>query len=123
VILADTSLWIEHLRHGNSELGSLLQNNNVLAHPFVTGELACGNLANRQQILNTLEQLPQAVTASQSEVLYFIEHHQLMGCDIGYVDAHLLTSTSLCAPAKIITRDRKLETIALKLGLAASPAH
>ena len=95
MILADTSVWIDHLRHGDAELTAALQQSLVMVHPFVLGELACGNLKNRSQILSLLESLPMAVMASDAEVRAFIEQHGLMGRGIGYIDAHL------CAAARL----------------------
>ncbi|NOR20817.1 MAG: VapC toxin family PIN domain ribonuclease, partial [Xanthomonadales bacterium] len=86
-------LQIDHLRVGESALVSLLKDSQVLGHPFVSGELACGNLANRALLLNLIGDLPQAPLATQEEVVFFIEHHKLMGRGIGFIDAHLLAST------------------------------
>jgi predicted nucleic acid-binding protein len=89
-----------------------------LVHPFVIGELACGNLNNRSRILNLLGDLPASRVADDQEVLFFIEHNDLMGRGIGYVDAHLLASVSLSSPARLWTDDRKLNDVAIRLGLA-----
>ena len=118
MILVDTSVWIDHLREGNARLNSLLLNAAVLIHPFVTGELACGNLHNRNRILSLLGDLPASRVADDQEVLYFIEQNDLMGCGIGYIDAHLLASVSLSSPARLWTVDRKLNDAAVRLGLA-----
>lgn len=118
MILVDTSVWIDHLRKKNSQLNSLLLNAAVLIHPFVIGELACGNLHNRNRILNLLGDLPGSRVADDQEVLFFIEQNELMGCGIGYVDAHLLASVSLSSPARLWTVDRKLNKVAIRLGLA-----
>jgi predicted nucleic acid-binding protein len=118
MILVDTSVWIEHLRNGNTRLSSLLLNAAVLIHPFVIGELACGNLHNRKRILNLLGDLPASRVASNQEVLFFIEHHNLMGRGIGYIDAHLLASVSLSGSASLWTVDRKLNEVAVQLGLS-----
>jgi len=117
VILVDTSVWIDHFRNGSERLNSLLLNTVVLIHPFVIGELACGNIHNRSRILNLLGDLPSSRLADDREVLYFIEHNNLMGKGIGYIDAHLLASVSLSAPARLWTIDRKLNDIAVGLGL------
>ena len=118
MILIDTSVWIDHLRKGNTLLNSLLLNSAVLIHPFVIGELACGNLHNRRQILNLLGDLPASRLADDQEVLFFIEHNNLMGRGIGYVDSHLLASVSLSSPSRLWTVDRKLNDVATGLGLA-----
>jgi predicted nucleic acid-binding protein len=95
VILVDTSLWVEHLRRGLPRLATLLQEGQVLIHPWVIGELACGNLRHRSAVLNLLQGLPAAMVASDAEVLLLIERDRLMGRGIGYVDAHLLASAKL----------------------------
>ena len=118
MILADTSVWIDHLRNGDSALASLLARNEVLIHPMVIGEIACGNLRNREEILRFLAGLPEIPSASNREVLLFIERNQLMGQGIGYIDAHLLTATSLAKPALLWTRDRRLMRLAARMGLA-----
>jgi hypothetical protein len=82
MILVDTSIWVDHLRHGDDLLVTLLNESRVLIHPFVTGELACGNLKNRDEVLRLLKDLPQSTIATDSEVLYFIEHHKLMGAGL-----------------------------------------
>ena len=118
MILVDTSVWVDHLRVGVDELAGLLSGFNVLVHPFVVGELACGNIHNRTEVLKLLSDLPRTSIATDSETLYFIEQHQLMGRGIGYVDAHLLAAVSLSSPARLWTRDRRLACVAVDLGLA-----
>ena len=117
MILVDTSIWVDHLRKGNTGLSNLLTGSSVLAHPHVIGELACGNLSNRKQVLKLLGELPACVVAADHEVLYFIEQNKLMGRGIGYVDAHLLAAASLSGPAALWTGDRKLQSVANGLGL------
>ena len=92
MILVDTSIWIDHLRTGDPELGELLRDGQVLAHPWVTGELALGHLSRRSEILGLLQNLPQATVATDDEVLTFRDKRHLFGLGIGYVDAHLLVS-------------------------------
>ena len=118
MILVDTSVWIDHLRAGDAELAALLNGSQVLMHPFVLGELACGNLDNRVEVLALLKNLPQAVLANDEEVLFFIERHALMGRGIGYVDAHLLATVTLGGVTKIWTRDKRLRAVADALALA-----
>lgn len=118
MILVDTSVWIDHLRAGDEELAALLNSTQVLMHSFVVGELACGNLHNRETVLRLLQDLPQAPLASDAEVLFFIERHRLMGRGMGYIDAHLLAATALADPARLWTRDRRLAAAACDLGLA-----
>lgn len=117
MILVDTSVWVEHLRRGLPRLATLLQEGEVLIHPWVIGELACGNLRNRGDVLELLQGLPASVVASDSEVLLLIEREQLMGRGIGYVDAHLLASNKL-SHAQLWTQDRRLAALAQEQGLA-----
>ena len=117
MILVDTSVWIDHLRAGDVGLTALLDRSQVLMHPFVVGELACGNLSNRMEILRLLQDLPQISVATDPEVLLFIERHRLMGRGVGYVDAHLLAATMLANPAQLWTRDQRLAAVAESLSL------
>jgi predicted nucleic acid-binding protein len=121
MILVDASVWVDHLRGGDTALGALLVGGNVLGHPFVTGELALGNLRQRDLVLNALRELPQATVAADEEVLHFIDWQALSGLGIGYVDAHLLAAVRLTAGTKLWTRDRRLQGVATRLGLAAAP--
>jgi len=116
VILVDTSVWVEHLRRGLPRLATLLQDGEVLIHPWVIGELACGTLRNRQEVLELLQGLPAATVASDAEVLLLIERDQLMGQGIGHVDAHLLASARL-SHCRLWTQDRRLEAVAQEQGL------
>ena len=118
MVLVDTSVWVDHLRTGNKALAHLLNNAEVLAHPFIIGEIACGNLANRHEVLSSLQALPALVVAGEPEVLYFIEQNQLMGLGIGYIDAHLLAATILVPSTRLWTRDKRLKTVADGLNLA-----
>ncbi len=120
MILVDSSVWVDHLRSTEPGLFNLLEGNHVLMHAFVIGELACGNLRNRAELLKLFRDLPQAAVAEDSEVLFLIERNQLMGRGIGYVDAHLLASVMLHGAAKFWTRDRRLLEAADSLGLAHS---
>jgi len=122
VILVDTSIWIDHLRRGDNELAGLLGAMQVILHPFVVGEMACGNLENRAEVLQLMGDLPSATVASDPEVLYCIDRHRLMGRGIGYVDAHLLAAVMLTPRARLWTRDRRLASVANELGLAYRPA-
>lgn len=118
MILVDTSIWIDHLRAGDVELIGLLNDNGVLAHPWVTGELALGHLSRRTEVLRLLHNLPQATVATDDEVLALIDHQQLFGIGIGYVDAHLLAATMLTSGARLWTRDERLTSTATRLGLS-----
>ena len=96
----------------------LLQNSQVLMHPMVLGELACGNLHNRQEVLTLLGNLPEVTVASHDDVLFFIERHRLMGRGIGYVDTHLLAAAALSEPVRLWTRDTRLKNVAADLNVA-----
>ena len=120
MILVDTSVWIDHLRVGEVGLEALLTGGRVLAHPFTIGELACGNIRNRTEVLRLLMDLPQASVASHEEVLFFIEHNKLMGRGIGFVDAHLLAATALFEASRLWTRDKRLDRVATDLHLGFS---
>jgi predicted nucleic acid-binding protein len=118
MILVDTSIWVDHFRGGNVSLVGLLNATQVLTHPFVIGELACGNLRQRNEVLSLLQDLPSSTVASDDEVLFFIERHVLAGRGIGYVDAHLLAATALHGATRLWTRDKRLRAIADELELA-----
>lgn len=118
MILVDTFIWVEHLRRVLPRLVTLLQDGEVLIHPWVIGELACGNLRHRAQVLELLQGLPVAMVASDAEVLHLIERDRLMGRGIGYVDAHLLASARL-SHCRLWTQDRRLADVAQEQGLAA----
>ena len=118
MILVDTSIWIDHLRFGDTRLADLLDRSQVLAHPFVIGELACGNLRNREEILKLLNDLPQSPVASPAEALHFIERNKLMGMGVGYIDIHLLAATALAEKATLWSFDKRLKEVASKMKLA-----
>jgi predicted nucleic acid-binding protein len=122
LILVDTSVWVTHLRRRSPALQQLLQEGLVLTHPFVMGELACGHLKNRQEILGLFSALPEAKVAEQEEVLRFIEHYHLMGSGLGWVDAHVLTSAALTS-TRLWTVDKSLAKAAEKLHLGYAPLH
>ena len=117
MILVDTSVWIDHLRLGDPELASALQSCEVLCHPHVVGELACGNLRARDKVITLLQALPVSPVVSDKESLCFIDNYGLMARGIGYIDVQLLASARL-AGARLWTRDKRLQTVALELGLA-----
>lgn len=118
MILIDTSIWIEYLSRGGGIIEDLLKTNKALIHPFIIGEIACGNLADRAKILSMLNDLPSLPVAAESSVLYFIEQNQLMGLGIGYIDAHLLTATALEPPTRLLTLDKRLKAAADSLNLS-----
>ena len=118
MILADTSVWIDHLRNGDRNLVRELQNTRIMIHPFIVGELALGNIARRGDILTLLQDLPQAEVATDAEVLHLIEKKRLMGRGIGFIDAHLIASVLLSGAVKLWTRDKRLHALAGDMGLA-----
>lgn len=118
MILADTSVWIAHLRGQEAGLTAQLVSGLVLTHPLVIGELAMGNLAQRAAILRVFDELPKAVAASHDEVMTLVDRHRLFGLGIGFVDAHLLASCRLTPDAELWTRDRRLHEAAERLSLA-----
>lgn len=120
MILVDTSVWVDHLRAGHPALVQLLNAGQVMAHPFVVGELALGRLRQREVVLGALQDLPQASVAGEAEVLRFIERNKLFALGIGYVDAHLLAAVRLTPGALLWTRDRRLAAAADRLSLAAN---
>lgn len=123
MILVDTSVWIDHLRYGDSNLVNLLNTGQVLAHPFVIGELALGGLRQRDVILDTLNNLPRTKIAADEEVLAFINQSKLYGLGVGYIDAHLLASVRLTPGTLLWTRDKRLCAAASQLGLLAALGH
>ncbi len=119
MLLVDTSVWIDHLNHGDRQLVEALQDRRVLGHPFVIGEIALGHLRQRKMLLEHLRNLPGAAVASDEEVYTLIDRRQLFGRGIGYVDAHLLAATMLTSGAKLWTRDKRLLSAAGELELLA----
>lgn len=115
-VLADTSVWIAHLREGQPRLRALLQDGLVVMHPFVLGELACGNLRQRAAILEDLGTLTLTPRALDTEVMRLIEKRRLWGLGLGWIDAHLLAS-ALISDARIWTLDRRLRSAAKRLGV------
>lgn len=116
MVLADTSIWVNHFRRGDPALAALLGEGAILVHPFVIGELACGRLHPRRDILEHLTGLPRTIVASDDEALAFIEAHSLMGSGLGYVDVHLLAAARL-SDVRLWTSDAALRRSAERLGL------
>lgn len=121
MILVDTSIWIDHFYAGVPSLVERLQQEKVLLHPFIIGELACGNIQNRQEILSLLYNLPLVTVASDKEALLLIENFALMGKGVGYIDIHLLASVLIQNGAKLWTRDKRLLAIASDMNLTYEP--
>lgn len=116
MVLVDTSVWVAHLREGTVGLDFLLNEGKVVCHQFIIGELACGNLRNRSEILALLQALDMAIPAEHDEVMQFIENHRLMSKGLGYIDMHLLAS-ALLAGIPLWTLDKKLNEAAKALGV------
>ena len=116
MVLADTSVWVEHFRRGEPRLRALLHDGEVVCHPFVIGELACGYLRPREQVLSLLKTLPSAALVESDEILFFIEERKLAGLGLGLVDVHLLASC-LISRTKLWTLDKRLKGIAARFGI------
>jgi len=122
LILADTSIWIEHLRSGNKEMREHLNQGQIVIHPFVIAELALGSLRERSRTLALLDLLPQVRVAQLSEVRLTIEARRLYSLGIGLIDAHLIASAFINSPTLLWTKDRRLRKVADALGIHASLA-
>jgi predicted nucleic acid-binding protein len=120
MVLADITIWVSHFRDKNPPHKYLLMEGLIVCHPFVIGDLACGNLRNRDEILSLLEALPATTKASHEEILRFIETNKLMGIDLDYADVHLLAS-ALLSTALIWTKDKNLKEAADQLNIAYQP--
>ncbi len=116
MVLVDTSVWIDHLRKNEQHLQFLLLEGEVVCHSFVIGELVCGNLKNRKEIISLLQALPNTPQIDFDEYLYFVEKHKLYGKGIGLIDIHLLASAKL-AQVKLWTFDKRLKSASIELGL------
>lgn len=116
MILVDTSIWIDHFRHGDVELGKIISDDRLLCHPFVIGELALGSLKERDAVIAFFAAQREAVIATHTEVMTVIDRYAIFSMGIGYTDAHLLTSTLLDRRASIWTRDKRLAAAAQKVG-------
>ncbi|MES2445401.1 MAG: type II toxin-antitoxin system VapC family toxin [Pseudomonadota bacterium] len=123
MILADSAIWIDHLRAPNLIFAEALQRQRILCHPLVIGEVAMGSLKDRAAILRSLSKLDQADVARNEEVLRLVEERRLFSRGLGFIDAHLLASALLTPSCKLWTRDRRLEKAAAELGVAATPTH
>ena len=117
MVLADTSVWVAHLRAGDARLARLLMDGSVACHPFIIGELACGSLANRATLLRLLGALPTCRIADHDEVMRTIEGRKLYSKGLGYVDVHLLAS-ALLTDVKLWTKDLHLQSAARTFGVS-----
>ncbi|MFA5119958.1 type II toxin-antitoxin system VapC family toxin [Zavarzinia sp.] len=120
MILVDTSVWVDHLRAGDARLVDLLGQGLVATHDFIIGEIACGSLRNRREIIALLSGLPRLDPITAAEALAFVDSHALMGRGIGYVDVCLLGAAVL-AGTRLWSRDRRLATVAENLGCGWAP--
>lgn len=116
MILVDTSIWIDHFRHGDLELSKIIEDDRLLCHPFVIGELALGSLRERDAVIAFLAAQREAAIATHAEVMTVIDRYAIFSMGIGYTDAHLLTSTLLDRRASLWTRDKRLAAAAQKVG-------
>ena len=115
MILVDTSVWVDHLRRTELVLVRLLDDADVLIHPYIIGELACANLTKRKELLQLFHNLPQAVAASDEEVMTLIEQRSLMGSGLGHVDIHLIAA-SLLSGCQLWTKDKRLLGVVQDIG-------
>ncbi|MBN1961551.1 MAG: VapC toxin family PIN domain ribonuclease [Deltaproteobacteria bacterium] len=113
MIIVDTSIWVEHFRRRHKTLVTLLEEDQVLIHPFIIGELSLGGLIHRDELINLLQQLPTAIMSNHQEVLHAITTHNLDGKGIGWIDAHLFTS-ALLSHAQLWTIDKQLNVICIR---------
>ncbi|MBA3666918.1 MAG: type II toxin-antitoxin system VapC family toxin [Sphingomonas sp.] len=120
-IVADTSIWIDHINNGNAELAAQLRRRRILLHPMIVGEIALGSIPNRQIVLEELKALPAAPNVSHTEVIAMVEWLELYNRGIGLVDCHLLASVKQVPDAKLWTRDKRLDAQAERLGIAYAP--
>ncbi len=120
MVLVDTSVWVRHLREGDPDLEQLLNIGQVMCHPYIVGELACGNMKNRREILSLLQLLPLATLAKHEEILHFIESNHLMGKGLGYIDVHLSASAALTR-VPLWSYDKKLSEANEVLGIKYDP--
>lgn len=119
MVLVDTSIWIDHFRKASRKLATLLEAEEVVIHPFVLGELACGNLQNRKELIALLHALPSTTKLEDDELLLFIEHHRVMGRGIGLIDAHILASCRMDS-CLLWTRDKRLQIVAKEMNIEYS---
>jgi predicted nucleic acid-binding protein len=116
MVLVDTSIWVEHFRNGSAELRRLLLDGQVYCHPFIVGELACGHLKKRSEILDLLSSLQQAIISDDEEALQLIETRRLYGRGLGWIDVHILSS-ALLTGAQLWTFDKTLKKVAQEFNI------
>lgn len=120
MILADTSVWADHLRKPDPMMSACLDIAEIVPHPFVLGELAMGSMPRYDAVMESLQKLPRVDAARPSEVLVMIRQHRLMGVGIGYIDAHILASVRLTPDTQLWTREKRLRQVALQMGVASA---
>ena len=113
MVLVDTSVWVSHFRQGSPRLQELLLDGSIVCHPFVIGELACGKIKNRKEVISLLQALPMLEVVEHEELLVFIEHNRLMGIGLGFVDVHLMAAAVLTG-VPLWTFDRRLKQVSAK---------
>jgi predicted nucleic acid-binding protein len=123
LVLADTSIWIDHFRRSNFQLARLLDRGDIVMHPFVIGELVLGKVTKIAEMIDFFHLLPKTIVASADEILEFISKRKLSGSGIGYVDVHLLAAAALMPETLVWTRDKKLRAAAQTLSLAVEIAE
>lgn len=123
MILADTSVWADHLRLSEPILAELLVRGEVVMHPFVLGEIALGHIRKRSQWMLALSELPAVHVADPEEVLQMIEQRKLVAQGVGYVDVHLLATTLTSRGVRLWSRDKRLRDMASEFGIAARLDH
>lgn len=121
MILVDTSVWVDHLRHGNSLLVEQLHSGSVLCHPLIVAELSLGTLKSRVDVLSLLADLPTGVTATNAEVQHLIEERKLYGRGVGVVDVHLAACCLMTSGTSLWTGDKRLNAVAAELGIPLVP--
>lgn len=120
-VLVDTSVWVGHFKQRNDRLVALLEAGLVVCHPYVVLEIACGTPPRRQSVIELLHELESVPVATTQEVLALIEQRSLHGRGCGFVDMSLLASALLGARTQLWTLDKRLQSLALGLGLAYQP--
>jgi len=120
MVLVDTSVWVRHFREGDPDLKRLLNDGQVMCHPYIVGELACGNMKNRREVLSLIQLLPLATLAQHEEVLCFIESNHLMGKGLGYIDVHL-SASALLTGVPVWSHNKRLNGANEMLGIRYDP--
>jgi predicted nucleic acid-binding protein len=120
-VLANSSIWIDHIAGNPTLLAGLLRERRVAMHPIVMGEIAMGSLSNRQSFIHELKKLPQTQVSSNAEVMAMVEWQKLFSTGIGFADAHLLAATKMTDHATLMTKHNKFHAQAERLGVAYTP--